>query len=370
MSSSEGRIFPEKLSPFLRKKLEWLREEFGPAHPRYLGLARQYVKSGCEDASTPEVNRRHYEAAVSVEHPFPVKGIERLYRRTAVIELTMSCAAYCRFCLRKNYALHTLTESEILHAAKYCGGPGLRDEVNEVLVTGGDPFLVPQRLDFLIEALAHQAPNVKVVRVATRLPQQDPARVGDAILDVFRNKRGMRFEIATQTNHSVELFPEVRECFARILEVAPIVYSQNVLLKGVNDSVDELVSLYDTLRSVGLEPYYLFHAVPMIGTHHFRTSVEKGLALVRHITSCGMFSGKAKPLYAAMTDIGKISFYEDTILERDKKRNRILLQSRYRLEDRMRWNPTWTLPESAQVDADGYLSVWYMDGSDEESSHA
>jgi lysine 2,3-aminomutase len=115
---------------------------------------------------------------------------------------------------------------------------------------------------------------------------------------------------------------------------------------------------------MGIGPYYLFHPVPLRWTHHFRPTVEKGLALARYITSCGKFSGRAKPTFAVMTEVGKIVLYEGSILDRDTKGNKLLLQSHYRLEDRMAWNPSWALPPSAVVDENGYLRVWYLNGSD------
>ena len=69
-------------------------------------------------------------------------------------------------------------------------------------------------------------------------------------------------------------------------------------------------------------------------------------------------------MYALMTDIGKIILYEGTILKRNKKRNEILVQSAYMFNDRLRNNPNWKLPENAQVDKDGYLRMWYLDGDD------
>ncbi|OGW69849.1 MAG: hypothetical protein A2036_01405 [Omnitrophica bacterium GWA2_50_21] len=359
------RIFTERISPFLKRKLDELLKTYGPDDSRYNALALQYEKSDLEDIETPEMNKRHYEADVITKDASITKGIERLYRRSMVIEVTISCVANCRYCLRQKYDLHTFTDEESIRVAKYCGSPEVRDELNEVLITGGDAFLVPQKLHFLVEALMQYAPNVTIMRVATRIPQQDPERVTDALLDVFRNKPGIRFEIATQTNHAIEFFPEVRACFARIKEVVPVVYSQNVLLKGVNDTPEALLELYDTMRSLGIEAHYLFHAIPLQGMHHYRTSVDKGLNLIRQLTSSGRFSGRAKPMYAAMTDIGKIVFYEGTFVERDPKNKRMLLQSCYRPEDRLAWNPSWKMPDSAQVDKDGYLQVWYLDGCDD-----
>jgi lysine 2,3-aminomutase len=360
----QKRVFYEKLSPFLQKKLKYLLAEYGSLHDNYLGILRQYKMLPEENIQTPEINRRHYDADISICETGGVKGVERLYRRTVVIELTMSCVAHCRYCLRQKYDLYTLTEQDIEMVARYCGSKQLKDEVNEVLVTGGDPFLVPKSLAYLVELLMQYAPNVKIIRVATRLPQQDPSRVSDAVLDVFRNKPGIRFEIATQTNHSIEFFPEVRDCFLRIREVVSVIYSQNVLLKGVNDNRQSLLDLYEAMRSLGIQAHYLFHAVPMQGLHHFRTTVDKGLKLAREITSCGIFSGRAKPIFALMTDIGKIVLYEGSIIKQDKITNRILFRSGYRLDERLKWNPSWKMPATAVLDKDGYLDVWYLDGND------
>ncbi|MFA6447463.1 MAG: radical SAM protein [Patescibacteria group bacterium] len=363
MSETKERIFTERVSPFLKQKMADLLARYGAADERYRALSLQYLKSPLEEAAAPESNLRHYEAEVVHQESALPKGIERLYRRTLVIEITISCVANCRYCLRQKYDLHTFTEDEILRVAKYCGSQGVREDLNEVLITGGDAFLVPQKLNLLVEALMRYAPNVTTMRVATRIPQQSPERVTDAILDVFRNKPGIRFEVATQTNHAVEFFQEVRECFKRLKEVVPTIYSQNVLLKGVNDTPEALLELYDTMRILGIEAHYLFHAIPLQGMHHFRTTVDKGLSLTKMITSSGIFSGRAKPMYAAMTDIGKIIFYEGTIKERDTKNNRLLLQSCYMLKNRREWNPSWQLPGSAQTDKQGYLQVWYLDGS-------
>ena len=138
--------------------------------------------------------------------------------------------------------------------------------------------------------------------------------------------------------------------------------AQNVLLKGVNDNIDVLLNLYNGLRELAIESHYLFHCCPIIGMRHFRTSLDLGLKLARELTASGRISGRSKPLFAAMTDIGKIVLYDGAILAR--RGPRVLIQSRYSYQDRIRWNPTWTLPDCAEIDADGYLRVWYLDGDD------
>jgi lysine 2,3-aminomutase len=275
----------------------------------------------------------------------------------------MICTARCRYCLRSHYNVLTLKEEELIDIAKFCGSKGIKEEVREVLITGGDPLVIPHRLNLLVESLLEYAPNVKIVRIGTRLMTQDPDRIDNNVFEIFKNKPGIRFEIGTQINHPVEFFPESIEKFQNFEELDVRIYAQNVLLKNINDNINCLIRLYDILRNYNIEPHYLFHCVPMIGMHHFRTTVEKGLNLAKELINSGNVSGRAKPMYALMTDIGKIVPYERTILGKNDH-GQILLQSAYKYEDRIKWNPNWQLPKTAEVDETGYLRVWYLDGED------
>ena len=358
-------IFPEKITPFLRKKMDELIREGGEQSDGYRALAFQYCRSPLENEFTSEQNRRHWEAELAVEGgPHALPGLERLYRQSLVIEPTMICAAHCRYCLRGQYNVFTLTEDELLAIAKYCGNPSVRNDLEEVLITGGDPLIVPHRLRFLVEALVEHAPNIRIVRIGTRLPQQDPDRIDNNVYEIFRTHASdVRFELATQINHPVELFPEVTGAFQAFRDLGVTLYSQNVVLKHVNDNESTLVLLYQKMRELGIEAHYLFHCVPMKGIHHLRTSVAKGLSLAKALTNSGRVSGRVKPMFAAMTDIGKVTFYDGTILGRDKT-NHVLLQTSYRPEERLRWNPNWKMPPTATVDGNGYLRVRYLDGED------
>lgn len=141
------------------------------------------------------------------------------------------------------------------------------------------------------------------------------------------------------------------------------IYSQNVLLKGVNDNINTLVELYTLMHRYGIESHYLFHCVPLKGMHHFRTTVEKGIELARELTSGGRISGRAKPMYSLMTDVGKVTLYDGTMI--GKENETLMIKTGYKYEDRMRWNPSWKLPDTAFVDGDGRICVRYLDGSDD-----
>jgi lysine 2,3-aminomutase len=142
------------------------------------------------------------------------------------------------------------------------------------------------------------------------------------------------------------------------------IYSQNVLLKGVNDDINSLIDLYDELRYLGVEAHYLFHSVPMKGTAHFRVPLKKALRLIKELTSSGNISGRIKPMLSVMTDIGKVTLYEGSMGEKDENGFYELVTG-YKLEDRLCWNPSYVLPDSARVDENGCIRVKYLDGSEE-----
>jgi len=362
MAGHSSGAFKEKLSPFLREKLTFLSDRYGKNSELLHKLADQYMVDPRETPEKEEGERsRHYEADLTFEHEgVQLKGIERLYRRTFLVEPTNVCAAHCRYCIRGFYDPFNMTEQSLLAFAKFAGTPENRDDIREILITGGDPLMVPKRVNFLIDSLAKHAPNVDYIRIGTRVPLQEPTRVNAEVANALRQRPGLRIEVASQINHTVELFDETKDAIRKLQDLGVRMYNHIVLLRGVNDTKDELLELVDACRSLWIETHYLFHGVPMKGMAHLRTTVDEGIALITAITNSGIVSGRAKPQFTMMTDVGKITPYSGTILKRDGQR--ILLQSAYSYEERKRWNPNWQLPDSVEIDANGLMRVWYLDG--------
>jgi lysine 2,3-aminomutase len=366
MAGTKTGDFIELITPFLRRKMSELELRHGLNSPEWRAIALQYVKNPVEAAISPQERRRHYESEINLTfRGKPLAGVERLYRRTVLLEPTTVCAAHCRWCLRGQYPVKTLSEEEIVNAARYFGEAPECAEVDEVLITGGDPLMAPKLLRVAFEALQRHAPRIRTVRIGTRVPFQDPDRINDALLAVLTALPEHRIEIGVNVNHPIEFWPESRAAIARLRSTGATLYNQHPLLKGVNDDLAVLAELYTLMRETDIEAHYLFHAIPMQGMRHHRTSVKKGAELVTRLSASGEFSGRAKPLYALMTDIGKIVLYEGAIAARRPSDNSLLLRSGYRLEDRRRWNPSWRLPASVEIDDQGFMCVWYKDGEDE-----
>lgn len=363
MAGQKHGIFRELVSPFLQSKLDEASVNYGVASAAYQALARQYIASPAEADINATDRRRHYEAEISGEvGGKQLKGVERLYRRTVLLEPTTACAAHCRWCLRGQYDSFTLRKEDVDAALDYFA---LDTDIREVLMTGGDPLMAGKMLEYALNGIAERVPNIEIVRIGTRIPLQDPERIEGELLKTLQKSRPFRLEMGVHICHPAEFWPETRHAFKTLIESGIRVYNQHPLLKGVNDNRETLFELYDEMRHIGIEAHYLFHAIPMRGMAHHRTSIDKGLALITALTSGGQFSGRSKPHYCAMTDIGKIVLYHGSILKRDAANAEVLLKSGYRVDDRTRYNPSWKMPDSVTVDEDGYMSVWYPDGSDD-----
>lgn len=352
--------FRQLISKHLRDKLEYLKETYGEDSKEYLAIYNQYVYSEAEDQVTEEVNAKHYEAGCSGDS---LKNLERLYMRHGCVEISWTCTANCRYCLRSNYDEHAiLRDSDLKAIAEY-----FRDNnLEEILITGGDPFCNARALSVLLGYLYELAPNVKIYRIATRMLTQSPETIPEkvyAILDRYSKIR--RVEVATQINSHVEFDDAVDKAIQRIQSMGITIYSQNVFLKGVNDTPEQLIELYHAIRMRGLEPHYLFHAVPMKGTHHLRPSVRRMLDCYEGLVNSGKVTGRSKPILAIMSQIGKITLTPTNLLRFNDEYHTVTLRSNYKYEDRMKYNPSWQLPEGAYINDDGYLCIDYLDGEDD-----
>ena len=365
--TKEKDKFKELISPFLKSKMNKAEKELGKNSSDYIALEKQYVINSLENKIDGNLEKpRHYQSGITGFYDNkPLVGLERLYKKTILIEPTTVCAAHCRWCVRGQYPVQTMTKENIINATKYIGSDERAKELDEVLITGGDPLMSVPLLEFTLNEIRKNSKNIKIIRVASRVPFHDPDRINDKMLDVFTKFKNFRFELGTHINHPVEFWPESVTSIKKLQSVGFKIYNQNPLLKGVNDNFKTLSKLYSLLRDNDIENHYLFHAVPLRGMSHHRTSVEKGLELISALSSCGEFSGRTKPKYCILSDIGKIILYHDTIIKRDKTTNSILLKSGFKIEDRLRWNPSWKKPDTVELDKNGFMQVWYLDGEEE-----
>jgi lysine 2,3-aminomutase len=202
------------------------------------------------------------------------------------------CPVYCRFCFRREAVGKggTLTARELAAALAYIRRT---PAIWEVIVTGGDPFLLSsRRLKEIVRAL-DAIPHVQVIRFHTRVPVVDPGRVTAASVAALDTAKALY--VAVHVNHPAEITAATRTACARLAKAGIPLLGQTVLLKGVNDDAQTLEALFRALVAMRVKPYYLHHADLARGTSHFRATLAEGRALVRALR--GRISGLCQPTY-------------------------------------------------------------------------
>ncbi|MBY0569216.1 MAG: lysine-2,3-aminomutase-like protein [Hyphomonadaceae bacterium] len=225
----------------------------------------------------------------------PVKGVVHRYADRCLLKLVHVCPVYCRFCFRREMVGPqgdgTLTSEELEAALTYIAA---HDEIWEVILTGGDPFLLSARRVREISERLAAIPHVKIIRWHTRIPVVDPLRVTPDLVHAMRVE-GATTYVVLHTNHARELTENARAAIARLVDSGVPMLSQTVLLKGVNDSADTLEALMRALVEARVKPYYLHHLDKAQGTSHFRCSIAEGQELVQQLHQRA--SGLAQPAY-------------------------------------------------------------------------
>jgi lysine 2,3-aminomutase len=258
-------------------------------------IARQFLPSLEELNTLPEERAD----PIGDQTHSPVPGIVHRHPDRVLFKVVAACPVYCRFCFRREMIGpgqdNALSPADFEAALAYIAA---RTEIWEVILTGGDPFILsPRRVAEIAGRLA-QIAHVKVVRWHTRVPVTDPGRVTDDLVAALQAPGATAF-VAVHANHPREFSPEARRAIARLVEGAIPLVSQSVLLKGVNDDVETLAALMRAFAENRIKPYYLHHPDLAPGTSHFRVGIEEGLALMRDLRA--RLSGLAMPAY--MLDI-------------------------------------------------------------------
>jgi lysine 2,3-aminomutase len=258
-------------------------------------IARQFVPDTAElDARAPERADPIGDDAFS-----PVPGIVHRYADRVLLKLVHTCPVYCRFCFRREMVgprgRGGLTAKERAAALRYIEQ---HPEIWEVILTGGDPLVLPPaRLCAVMRALGGIA-HVKVIRFHTRVPAVAPERITAAMVAALKVV-GKTTYVALHANHPRELTDAARAAIARIIDAGIPMVSQSVLLRGVNDDADTLATLMRAFVECRIKPYYLHHADLAPGTSHLRTTIAEGQALMQALR--GRVSGLCQPAY--MLDI-------------------------------------------------------------------
>jgi len=232
----------------------------------------------------------------------PVKNVIRVYPDRIAFCVNNECALYCRYCLRKRMVGEpdwTMKQRELSEALEWIRRT---PEIRDVLLTGGDPLVFSDdRLGWLLGEL-RSIPHVEIIRLGTRLPVTLPFRVTAELCALLEQHHPIW--VNTHFNHPRECTAEAAAACDRLTRAGIPVGNQSVLLAGINDDVETLKELGETLVRMRVRPYYCYQAQLLEGTEHFRVPIERGVELFRSLR--GRTSGFAIPTYVLDTPHGKV----------------------------------------------------------------
>jgi lysine 2,3-aminomutase len=227
------------------------------------------------------------------DHDSPVPGITHRYPDRVLLLVSNVCSMYCRHCTRKRKVgdIDNIPNKDIImQGIEYIKN---HTEIRDVLLSGGDPFLLPDDyLDWILSKVK-KIPHVEVIRIGTRTPVVLPQRITDNLVDIL--KKHHPIWINTHFNHPKELTDESRQSIRRLADAGIPLGNQSVLLAKVNDCPKIMKNLVHKLVANRIRPYYLYQCDLSEGLSHFRTPVGKGIEIIESLI--GHTSGFAIPRY-------------------------------------------------------------------------
>lgn len=286
--------------------------------PYYLWVAsRSRAVQRCilPDVHEADVRPEEMVDPLGEDRHSPAPGIVHRYPDRVLFLVTDFCSTYCRYCTRSRLVGKGGHRSDVLSwqsALDYIRAHG---EVRDVLLSGGDPLTLPtMKIEWLLSQL-RQIPHVEIVRIGTKVPAVLPQRITSSLVRMLRRYHPLLMSL--HFTHPDEITPETAAACNRLADGGISLGSQTVLLSGVNDDVSTMKALMHALVRNRVRPYYLYQCDPIPGSSHFRTSVERGLSIIRGLR--GHTSGYCVPSYVidAPGGGGKIPLQPDSLLERD-----------------------------------------------------
>jgi len=216
-----------------------------------------------------------------------IPGLQHKYEQTAVLIVTQACAGHCRYCFRRRLMSRDVmvkeTIEDLQEAISYIRQ---HPEIDNVLLSGGDPMVCSTRRLANLLAELSQIPHIWQVRISSKLPAFLPSRfTTDPELLQVLHQYNSRFQIVLQCHfdHPREITPLAEKALFNLRQAGCLLTSQIALMKGVNAQVDTMTELYKRLHRLGVIPQYLFHPRPVKHATHFQLSIIEAMNLVEAI---------------------------------------------------------------------------------------
>ena len=234
-----------------------------------------------------------YADSLNEDGHSPVPGLVHRYPDRVLMLVTTQCASYCRYCTRSRLVGDASAQFRRADYEAQIDYIARTPQIRDVLLSGGDPFVLPQRILEEVLGRLRAIEHVEIIRIGTRVPVFLPQRITPDLVDMLRRFHPLWVNV--HFNHAREITPEVSTALARLADAGIPLGSQTVLLAGINDSTEVIRELMHKLVRERVRPYYLYQCDLVEGAGHFRTTVSKGIEIIEGLR--GHTSGYAIPTF-------------------------------------------------------------------------
>jgi len=242
----------------------------------------------------------------------PVKCIVHRYPDRVLFLTTDFCSSNCRYCTRSRLInKEPVSKEQWNKGIEYIKS---HPEIRDVLLSGGDPLTMSDNnIDYILSEI-RKIKHVEIIRIGTKIPVVLPQRITNKLAKILRKYKVF---INIHFTHPDEITPEVEMACDILVDNGIPLGSQTVLLKDVNDNIEIMKKLMHKLLLIRVKPYYIYQCDRVVGTSHFRTSINKGIEIIEGLR--GWTSGLCVPHFIIDTPGGKIPLLPDYVVDRSNK---------------------------------------------------
>lgn len=223
----------------------------------------------------------------------PTPGLTHRYPDRVLMLVTNVCSMYCRHCTRRRvvgFEDSNFSQINVDNAIEYIKNT---PEVRDVLVSGGDPFVLSNdKLEYVLKKL-REIDHVEIIRIGSRMPVVLPQRITDDLVNML--KKYQPIYVNTHFNHYREVTAEAKKACEKLADGGIALGNQSVLLSGINDCPQTMKRLVHELLMIRVKPYYIYQCDLSKGISHFRTTVSRGIEIIENLR--GHTTGMAVPTF-------------------------------------------------------------------------
>lgn len=282
---SDTRIrLPEQVSPAFKGLIASAEPTAACALRRQVVASNEECSFSCEERSDP-LGESRYCVTPYLVHQYPNR---------VLLLSTGRCISYCRYCFRREFTARSSGFISDERIETVCAYLTEHNEVQEVLVSGGDPMSGSLgEIRHLLECLRSIRSDL-LIRLCTRAPIFAPELFTEEVIALLRSVRPLW--VIAHINHPAELGKSQRNALSSCIDSGLPVQSQTVLLNGVNDDPSTLAELFHALVCMGIKPGYLFQTDLAHGTAHFRVPLDRAACIWKALQR--RLSGLSLPQFA------------------------------------------------------------------------